>query len=162
MRIATSFILIMVIVVEATSQSSYVDSLRTNLRLEKNPAQRIEMLSELARELMRITPDEALYQAQELKRISDSIKSVRGLAHYYRVMSGINAMQGNYLSSTSQIFEAIKLYEQLHDSTGLANSYITHANNYSRQKLYSQAAVYYKRALKIFEKQHNQKRIGVS
>jgi signal transduction histidine kinase len=150
------------IAIRGIAQSPYVDSLKVCLQQEQDLNQKIEIISELARELMRITPEESFRYAEQLKRIADSLNNVKGHAHYYRIMAGINGIQGNYLYSTSFIFEAIRLYEELHDSTGLANSYITHANNYSRQKLYTQAALYYKKALKIFEQLNNQKRIGVS
>lgn len=162
MRIGLIAFLFISIAIQGIAQSPYVDSLKVSLQHEKDPNQRIELVSELARELMRITPEESLRYAEQLKRMADSLNSVKGHAHYYRIMAGINGIQGNYLYSTSFIFEAIRLYEELHDSTGLANSYITHANNYSRQKLYAQAAQYHKRALRIFEKLNNRKRIGVS
>lgn len=159
-----SFVLLLFILGSFASeaQRNYVDSLENLLKKNPKPEDKIEILADLVRELIRISPSRAFQVGQELKSLADSMNSDLGRAHYYRVMSGLSYIQGNYLYSTSFVFRAIELYSLLKDSIGIANSYVTLANSYSRQGLYQQAVSYQKRALNIFTNNKNYRRIGVS
>jgi signal transduction histidine kinase len=162
MRPALLFILFIVSGASTSAQINYVDSLENLLKSNPKPQEKIEILADLVRELIRISPAKALQTGQTLKILSDSMDSDLGRAHYYRCMGGLSYIQGNYLYSTSFVFRAIELYSSLKDSIGIANSYVTLANSYSRQGLYHQAISYQKRALQIFTHNNNHRRIGVA
>jgi signal transduction histidine kinase len=162
MRISFVLLLFLLSSITTEAQRNYVDSLENLLKNNPNPEDKIEILADLVRELIRISPSRAFQTGQELKALADSMNSDLGRAHYYRCMGGLSYIQGNYLYSTSFVFRAIELYSTLRDSIGIANSYVTLANSYSRQGLYQQAVSYQKRALQIFRHNKNYRRIGVS
>jgi signal transduction histidine kinase len=162
MRCFVVFVWLTIITVKGTAQVTYVDSLTNLLKNERDISHRIEILSEISREQLRISHVQALENITLLKKLSDSTNNKRGLAHYYRLMAGLNSIQGNHLNSTSFVFQAIKLYEQLGDTTGVANSYVAMANNYTRQKLYAQAVQYQTMAYLLFTKLKNKRRIIVA
>ena len=122
--------------VKGTAQMNYVDSLEQQVLLQKDVKQKIDMLNDLVRELLRVSPDRAMHYATLLNKISDSVKSDIGHAHYFRLMASLSSIQGNYFTSSGFIYRAVTLYEKLQDSIGIANSYLALANNYSRQQLF--------------------------
>lgn len=156
------FFLLLLTTFTSLAQVNPIDSLETLLRKNPKPEDKIEILSDLMRELVRVSPAKTFETGKILKALADSLDSDAGRAHYYRSMASLSYIQGNYLYSTSFIFRAIELYSSLKDSIGIANSYVTLANSYSRQGLYQQAVSYQKRALKIFRFNKNYRRVGVS
>lgn len=154
MRFYITWLVSLVFAATAVAQESRVDSLRRVAHLEKDIPQRIEILDQLARELLRISPEKALKSINLLKLNVDSINSEKGHAHYYRLMSSYSAIMGNYLYSTSFNYEAMRMYEHLHDSLGIGNCFIAQAYSYYRQQLYAEAIQEQKKALRIFEALH--------
>ena len=148
--------------VTSMAQPNYVDSLENLLKNNPKPEERIEILSEMMRELIRISPSQAFETGLKLKFIADSIDSDLGRAHYFRLMSALSYVEGNYLYSTSFIFRSIELYSNLKDSTGIANCYLTLSNGYTRQKLYHQAFTYQLKAHRIFTRHNNLRRQGIT
>jgi signal transduction histidine kinase len=148
--IVRSLLVTLIFAGKAIGQNKYVDSLEQVLVRSSAVEQQIELRKELARELLRISPEAAFRHITKLKQIADSIHSEKTRAHYYWLMSSYSSIQSNYLYSTSFAFQAIEEYQQLNDSVGMANSYVALSNNYMRQKLYTQGVQYLKKALPIF------------
>jgi signal transduction histidine kinase len=146
---------------QAVAQVWYVDSLEQLLSQKPDLARQIEIRTELARELLRISPDEALQNINALKTLADSTEDQTAQANYYWLMASLSGIQGNHLYSTFLAFQARKRYEQLKDSAGIANTYVALANNYSRQQLHRPAVRYFLMALAVFERMGKNRRAAI-
>ncbi len=144
------------------AQSPYIDSLEIEISKKHSDSLQIEILSELAREYMRLSTPKTLGYLEKLLAFTNENESPRGRAHYLRMAANLHSMQGYYLSAVNLAKQAMSIYQSKGDELNVANAMISIGLIYSDQENYDSAIHYHQKAGKIFKKLGNGRRLGVS
>jgi signal transduction histidine kinase len=94
-------------------------------------------------------PDSAIYNLNNALQLSNN-KQLR--ASIFKNLGVINVSKGNYPKSLEYSFEALKLYEDLHDETNIAHLQKNIGGIYYYTSDYKQALIYFNKALKNYTK----------
>ncbi|MBD0255084.1 MAG: hypothetical protein ICV83_05150 [Cytophagales bacterium] len=144
-------------------QSSVIDSLEGRLREPRLPdTLRIDRLNTLAREYTYISATKATGYAQQALDWSTRIDYRRGQAYAFRNLASSYSAQEYFYSTTEFMEKAITLFEELSDSVGLANCYITLGHTYKRQQDLARSVAFHAKAVAIFRQKKLPERLGVS
>ncbi|MFZ6009826.1 MAG: tetratricopeptide repeat-containing sensor histidine kinase [Bacteroidota bacterium] len=161
MRAGITILLLIVFLRAGHAQNYSIDSLESVLFEAHDSIAKIEILSELSREYIRINPEKSLRYVNRLLKIAEAENSQRGKAHYFRITAAINAIFGYYQLGALLASKANEIYGEVGDSVGISNSYIIMGNNFSRQGLYDSAIAYQTKALHFFKRHNNRAREAV-
>jgi signal transduction histidine kinase len=143
-------------------QSPYIDSLEIEVNKSNSDSLQIEILSELAREYMRLSTPKTLGYLETMLAIANKSNSDRGRAHYLRIAANLHSVQGYYLSAVNLAKQAIAIYQMQNDALNVANAKIAIGLIYSDQENYDSAIHFHRAAGKIFNEHRNSRRLGVS
>lgn len=143
--------------------SQQIDSL-IQLSDQKNipDTQRANVLNELCRELAFVDPTRAARYAHEALQVSYRIHYLKGQAYGYRGLSSIYSSNGKTVIASEYIQKALELFENLDDSAGIANCYITMGHAFRRAQNKTEEIQYNKKAFEIFSRMKLPARIAVT
>ena len=162
MRHKILFFLILKVTV-LMGQSSAIDSLEARLADSAlRDSLRIEILNDLSREYLFVSISKATNYTQEALDLSLRTKSKRGEAYAYRNLASVFLTQELFYESSGYIERALVLFEQLGDSVGIGNCYLTRGHISRYQEDYQKSMVYQQKAVDIFRSKGLPERLGVS
>lgn len=147
----------------AWSQSMLIDSLELVLKQPSiNDNQRIEIYNILARDYGYISSVKSLSYAQQALQLSLLTNNKKGEAYAYRNLASYYSIKGYYGATTEFVEKAIRLFNSLEDTEGLANCYITLGHTFKRQSDYPKALEYHKLAFDIIVQSGTKDRRGIA
>ena len=148
LRVSVLF-LISLFTISINGQNS-IDSLK-HLLTNSRKVQRLETLNKLIDLYQYNNPDSAYYFAAILQAEANRSGNPKLEALGFRSMSISHFFKMKYFNAEQDILEAIKLQEQLNDSSGLANSYKILTGIYWETERYSKSINISFKALKLYE-----------
>ncbi|HEU5166172.1 MAG TPA: adenylate/guanylate cyclase domain-containing protein [Chitinophagaceae bacterium] len=107
----------------------------------------------------RTEPEKTISLATRAKELSEKNNFLQGVAYAYKNIGIANAALGNYSETLNNWNEALKIFEQLKDETGIANMLSNMAAIYGEQGNEEKGLEYSLRSLAIAEKLGNKLRI---
>jgi signal transduction histidine kinase len=137
-----------------TQQKRYsLDSLRNILAAmpQIQETERLRLLNALAEAYQYTSPDSSLLYATQALALSEKIGNVRekAWALYYSGYARYN--QGKYDITLEILLEALPLFEQVKDNSGIGHTLNDIGNIQKRQGQFDKALDYYRRGLSSFE-----------
>jgi signal transduction histidine kinase len=145
------------------SQTSLIDSLEREItRLDLPDTVRVNYLNVLAREYTYISAAKAYTYANEALQLSLQTQYRTGEAYAYRNLGSSYAAQEYFYGTSAFVEKAMTIFEELADSVGLGNCYITIGHAYKRQQDFAKSVEFHARAVQIFRQKRLQERLGVS
>ena len=147
--------------VHAQVGTAITDSLEQALLEAVTDSVKVFMMSELSREYAYVSPGQAQYYGIRAVRLAQEagLRETRALA--LRNFASINLVNGYYRESLELLEDARTIFEDLGDSLGMANVYISMGVAYNLQKQGEEAVAYHLKALPIFKALGNTERTGV-
>jgi len=140
-----------------------IDSLEAELARKDLPTQqRVNVLNLLARDLSYVNQQKAIQYGSEALRLSQQIRYKSGMAYAHRNLASSYSYFGSFYLTMSNLQRAIPVFEELGDSLGIANCYISLGNTYRRLNNYEKELYYHQRAYEIVNRLENRERIGVT
>ncbi|QCK16651.1 ATP-binding protein [Mangrovivirga cuniculi] len=124
--------------------------------------QRINELNDLSRELTYISPVMAMKSANEALSLAIEYNNKRGQAYAYRNISNIFTLNEHFYSGTEHIQKALKIFNEIGDSTGVADCYISLGHYFKQLKDYKEQNKYHKKSHKIYSRFDLPSRLAVT
>lgn len=149
-RIRVSSIFILILFMTSLTGQNNTDSLKILLS-KKNSANRFETLNNLIDSYQYNNPDSAYYYAQILQAEAHKHGDLNYESLGYRGMGISHFFKMKYFKAEQDIQGAIKLQEQLKDTSGLANSYKILTGIYWETERYSKSIEISFKALRLYE-----------
>lgn len=122
----------------------------------------IDSLNTLSRDLIFVDVNKAALLAGEALNRSLNGNYLSGQAHAYRVLASIYYNLKSIYPAAEYLSRAIKIFEFLHDSAGIANCYLTQGFAYRNEEKYEKAIETNRKALHLFERLNLPDRTGVA
>jgi len=104
-------------------------------------------------------PEKTISLSTRAKELSEKNNFLRGVAYAYKNLGIANVALGNYVETLNNWNEALKVFEQINDQTGIANMLSNMAQIYAEQGNEEKGLEYSLRSLAISEKLGNKLRI---
>jgi tetratricopeptide (TPR) repeat protein len=140
----------------ASSQQRKTDSLQELIKKEADDTTKVNHLNELGSEWMNINPDSAITPLTKALAIATQIKWLNGQSISCSNLGSCHYLKGNYPLALEFYLQAIKNYETLGNTTGLARNLSKLGNVYFMQSDFQKALDYYSKALIISEEHYEQ------
>src|SRR5574343_299364 len=122
------------------------------------PEQRIPLLNHLSRDMSFVRPLQALQLANEALELSTRYGNLPGQAYAYRNLGSSHAMFGSFYKSMEYLQQAIEIFEELKDSVGIGNCYISLGHLYRNLQNRELEIRYHKKAYDIFHLRSDRER----
>lgn len=141
-----------------------IESLEKQLRSDTlSDTRRIETLNQLSLFMSLVNEERALEAANEAISLSNKVNYKKGLADAYRNLSILYFYYDeSYYMSMEYLQRALDIFEELNDSIGIGNCYISLGHNYRNLHEGSKEIEFHKKAYDIFLKLKIPERIGVA
>ncbi|MFT3843654.1 MAG: tetratricopeptide repeat-containing sensor histidine kinase [Lacibacter sp.] len=123
---------------------------------------RINTNNLISRNISFVDPIKSLKYAQEALELSLKTDYKKGSADAYRNLGSIYSYFGSFYLTVDNLQRAITGYEELNDSTGLANCYISLGHAYRYLKNIKQEIHFHKQAFEIHSRHGDKERIAVA
>lgn len=161
-RIAGILIIAFACVTDITAQFAELQEKR--LKEDKlTETERADVLNNLSMFLCLVNKERSLTAANEAIAISKKINYSKGLANGYRNLSILYFYYDeSYFISTEYLLQALDLFEELNDSTGIANCYISLGHSYRSLQERDKEIEYHEKAFNYYKRQNDIERIGVT
>ncbi len=147
----------------SVSAQQYLDSLRSqiaNQRIESEAF--VNDLLKLSIELVYVNPKESFTQVQRALEMASRLGYKKGIAESYRIIGSIYSTEENYISSADFIQRSLAISEELKDSVGIANCYISLGHTFRRQGNRQQELYYHRLSYQFFSRNKILERTAVS
>lgn len=156
-RVLFSCIFLLTFLHDGTSQSiaAQEQALKNELL---TPEQRIPLLNHLSRDMSFVRPLQALQLANEALELSTRYGNLPGQAYAYRNLGSSHAMFGSFYKSMEYLQQAIEIFEELKDSVGIGNCYISLGHLYRNLQNRELEIRYHKKAYDIFHLRSDRER----
>jgi PAS domain S-box-containing protein len=122
----------------------------------------IDSLNTLSRDLIFVNVNKAALLAGEALNRSLNENYLSGQAHAYRVLASIYYNLKSIYPAAEYLNRAMKIFEFLNDSAGIANCYLTQGFAYRNEEKYEKAIETNRKALHLFERLDLTDRTGVA
>ncbi len=141
-----------------------IESLEKQLRSDTlSDTRRIETLNQLSLFMSLVNEERALEAANEAISLSNKVNYRRGLANAYRNLSILYFYYDeSYYMSMEYLQRALDIFNELNDSIGIGNCYISLGHNYRNLHEGAKEIEFHKKAYDIFLKLKIPERIGVA
>ncbi len=136
------FVLLSLCITITNAQTDTIDKLKQLLKNEKQDTSRVLLLTKLAYEYLQSKPDTTLQLAQEGLSLARKIGFDKGEAEGLTKIGNAYNNLGNYSKALENLFQAKKVFENIHDQMGILKSLISISNNYQYQGDFRQALDY--------------------
>ena len=157
------FLTILLLISSIVSPAQVIDSLESMLtRPDLEFKQRIDIKNELARELTFVDPLRSIQVAKEVLEAASKENYKKGKAYAYRNLAGAYSYFGSFYLTIDNMQKARYLFEELKDSTGMANCMISLGHTYRRLRNRELELENNLNAFLIFSRLGNAERIGVT
>ena len=134
---------------------------------EKSLSEKAKLLNQIAEEYLETSPDKMLYYANQSLEVALQCKDPKYISLSYQNIGNANIMLGNYSQALESFHVATNYLEkQLITNKSqiikeaLARAYGSIGVVFSEQSNYSKALIYYRKAIKLYEFNKNNKNIG--
>jgi len=161
-RILSLLFLLSVLFSDLSAQ--YSDALEKRLKDDKlTDIERADVLNNLSMFLCLVNKERSLEVANEALNISNTIKYKKGQANAYRNLSIYYFYyEESFFVSTEYLLQALDIFEELNDSIGIANCYISMGHSYRSLNEREKEIEYHEKAYNFFKRLNNIERIGVT
>lgn len=133
------------------AQQSYVDSLRQEFALEKDPFKRIDIFYDIGNELALDNPELGFAYADSLEFMSKKVSYKKGLAMAFHLRGHAFDDQGQYEQALQLFEEELKIFRELNDRKEQSTAYTNLGSVWSNLGRSDSAIAYYLRSLEIDE-----------
>lgn len=123
---------------------------------------RIFLLNQIGQEYWTIDPQQAEKFGKEAATLSSELNYLRGMAMAHRVMGVSYWSRGDFYHALTYLFSSQRLYKNIGDKLGEANSTMNTGLIYADQKNYGRALESFEYANQLFEMLHMTDRIGIT
>jgi len=123
---------------------------------------RVQQLNQQARELTYVNPTEALNLAREAMALSEKIGYASGQGYALRNIAAVLSLSENYNIAAIYLQRAQGIFEQLGDSLGIANTFISLGHIFRFQESVKDEVDYHKKAYDFFKSRPDFERRGVT
>jgi signal transduction histidine kinase len=131
-------------------QNAKIAALQDSLALVTDPNIKVNILNAIAGEASEFDIDLSLATAHEARKLGLSEGYLHGVATANMWLGKGNALKGKTAESLHNLMDALKVYQNLADSLGMAHIYKYLANVYSANDNDREAMRYYKEAEEIY------------
>jgi signal transduction histidine kinase len=147
----------------AAAQPVNLDSLELFLKREDVPAKsKVDILNDIARDLSYVNPVKSAEISYRALELSKQINYSRGEAYALRGAASNLIIEDHYYLALKNINQAMRLFEQNDDSTGIIDCYISLGHVYRRLRNLEKEFYYNHIAYKYFNRHGPLERIGVA
>lgn len=136
------FVFAVVCTFSASAQLFLHDSLIQVLQSKKEDTSRVLVLAQLSRLFLYETPLKGIPYAMEGLQIATNINYQKGIGVSLNALGSCHRMTGNYAHAIKLHFDALEIFDKLHDPEGLANSYHGISTVYEDQSSAKEAIEY--------------------
>lgn len=144
------------------SQTKFIDSLDRLIKAENNDTARIKLINSKIYKLNQINLDSGLELARKNLANAQRINFTNGEAQSLLYMATNYSMRGDYPAAKHRLLRADSLLGRLQNSDLKGSLYSGFGMLYGIQSKYDSSAVYYKKAIDIYEKSDNKIGLGRS
>jgi signal transduction histidine kinase len=145
----------------ARAQNTKIDSLDQLIKKAVTDTARINLISQKLDVLSTINLDSAINLALKTLKETQKIQFYRGELEILEKLIYNYSYKGNYKAASEQLKNLEKLTKPGKDSTGFANLYSSKGLLYGMQSKYDTSIYYYEKAIRIFERTGERKRLSV-
>lgn len=138
------------------------DSLQNLIKSTTNDTIKFSALIELSNLYKNNNSDKALKSAQQALSISVKLKYPSKIAFAHNRLGDFYLQKGNYGSASGHFFKALKMYEDLNDSSGISRNYHKIAEICYSQNNFEKALDYLNKSLAICLKLNQKKEISAN
>ncbi len=130
---------------------SGLDSLEVKLKtLPSNSIEKVNLLNEIGLEYWIIDSNKSLIYGEEASNISKSISYDQGLADAERILGVAHWTKGNLVEAIKHLNSAQKIYSDINNEVGLANSMLNTGMVYADLKQYDKALNLFEQSIDKF------------
>lgn len=152
--------LIIILSLKVIAQDSQIDSLKLILDTTKKDTLKVNILNDLAFNVHRSNPDEAIKYGSEAKDLSEQLNFQRGLAYALKNIGLGYYIKGNFVEATINWEQSLYIFDSLEDDNGFANISGNLGVCYFNMGNESKATEYHLEALKIAEIKNDSTRMA--
>lgn len=147
----------------AAAQTVNLDSLELFLTREEVPVKsKVDILNDIARDLSYVKPVKSAEFSYRARELSKQIGYIRGEAYSLRGAASNLIIEDHYYLALKNINQAMRLFAQIDDSTGIIDCYISLGHIYRRLQNREKEFYYNNIAYKYFNRHGPYERIGVA
>jgi len=158
-RVAVFILCLIAIVIVAYGQKrEQIDSLKRELaRPSNHDTINVTILLEISMKYQSFETDSAMIYVQESLKKAEAIDYTRGRADALLHIGRLKRDQNNDVDALNDMFVALKLYREIHDSVQIANSLNDISIIYATSGDYAKSLEYFLQALDIFQQTGDKK-----
>lgn len=133
-------------------ESDKIQDIKNELKITPDNRKRVNLLNELAWEIQKQSPQEAIKLAEKSKDLAEKLNYSKGLSESYRLLGLANYILSNLKSALGYLFRAKEISENLKDEKFLANVLNLIGLVFMRMVDFESAIQFFQRTVELLEK----------